>query len=94
MAGDIVGGQRLLNPQQVKRFEQLERAQRLQQQINVVVEQLVARGVFQSAKYLAAKETVDTGPTREPFVALTAAQKGELDDLYLRLRRYIADAGQ
>lgn len=72
----------------------IARSQRLQQQINEVVEQLVARGVFQSAKYLAAKETVDTGPTREPFVALTAAQKGELDDLYLRLRRYIADAGQ
>ena len=72
----------------------IARAQRLQQQINEVVEQLVARGVFQSAKYLAAKETVDTGPTREPFVALTAAQKGELDDLYLRLRGYIADAGQ
>ena len=72
----------------------IARAQRLQQQINEVVEQLVARGVFQSAKYLAAKETVETGPTREPFVALTAAQKGELDDLYLRLRRYIADAGQ
>jgi hypothetical protein len=29
VAGDIVGGQRLLNPQQVERFEQLERAQRL-----------------------------------------------------------------
>ena len=72
----------------------IARAQRLQQQINEVVEQLVARGVFQSAKYLAAKETVETGPTREPFVGLTAAQKGELDDLYLRLRRYIADAGQ
>ena len=72
----------------------IARAQRLQQQINEVVEQLVARGVFQSAKYLAAKETVETGPTREPFVVLTAAQKGELDDLYLRLRRYIADAGQ
>lgn len=72
----------------------IARAQRLQQQINEVVEQLVARGVFQSAKYLAAKETVDTGPTREPFVALTTAQKGELDDLYLRLRGYIADAGQ
>lgn len=72
----------------------IARAQRLQQQINEVVDQLVARGVFQSAKYLAAKETVDTGPTREPFVALTAVQKGELDDLYLRLRGYIADAGQ
>ena len=72
----------------------IARAQRLQQQINEVVENLVARGVFQSAKYLAGKETVDTGPTREPFVALTAAQKGELDELYQRLRGYIADARQ
>ena len=70
----------------------IPKAQRLQQQINEVVESLVARGVFQSAKYLAGKGVVDTGPTREPFVALTAAQREELDALHQRLQGYIADA--
>ncbi|WP_312312060.1 dihydrodipicolinate synthase family protein [Atlantibacter sp.] len=70
----------------------IPRAQRLQQQINEVVENLVARGVFQSAKYLAGKGVVDTGPTREPFVALTATQREELDALHQRLQGYIADA--
>lgn len=69
----------------------IPKAQRLQQQINEVVENLVARGVFQSAKYLAGKGVVDTGPTREPFVALTAAQREELDALHQRLQGYIAD---
>ena len=77
-----------------KAFRQgdIPRAQRLQQQINEVVENLVARGVFQSAKYLAGKGVVDTGPTREPFVALTATQREELDALHQRLQGYIADA--
>lgn len=70
----------------------IPRAQRLQQQINEVVENLVARGVFQSAKYLAGKGVVDTGPTREPFVALTTTQREELDALHQRLQGYIADA--
>lgn len=70
----------------------IPRAQRLQQQINEVVENLVARGVFQSAKYLAGKGVADTGPTREPFVALTATQREELDALHQRLQGYIADA--
>ncbi|MBB3322612.1 dihydrodipicolinate synthase family protein [Atlantibacter sp. RC6] len=70
----------------------IPKAQRLQQQINEVVESLVARGVFQSAKYLAGKGVVDTGPTREPFVALTATQREELDALHQRLQGYIADA--
>ncbi|QHM73810.1 dihydrodipicolinate synthase family protein [Mixta intestinalis] len=70
----------------------ISRAQRLQQQINEVVEALVARGVFQSAKYLAGKGMVDTGPIREPFVALTATQRAELDALHQRLQGYIADA--
>lgn len=69
----------------------IPKAQRLQQQINEVVENLVARGVFQSAKYLAGKGVVDTGPTREPFVALTAAQREELDALHQCLQGYIAD---
>jgi len=69
----------------------IPKAQRLQQQINEVVENLVARGVFQSAKYLAGKGVVDTGPTREPFVALTATQREELDALHQRLQGYIAD---
>lgn len=69
----------------------IPKAQRLQQQINEVVENLVARGVFQSAKYLAGKGVVDTGPTREPFVALTATQREELDALHQRLQWYIAD---
>lgn len=72
----------------------IPRAQRLQQQINEVVEALVARGVFQSAKYLAGKGVVDTGPIREPFVALEATQRTELDVLHQRLQGYIADAGQ
>lgn len=70
----------------------IPKAQRLQQQINEVVESLVARGVFQSAKYLAGKGVVDTGPTREPFVALTATQREELDALHQRLQGYITDA--
>ncbi|TLV10589.1 dihydrodipicolinate synthase family protein [Klebsiella indica] len=69
----------------------IERAQRLQQRINEVVEQLIACGVFQAAKYLAGKGVVDTGPIREPFVALTAMQRDELDALHLRLQEYIAD---
>ncbi|HCN4252497.1 TPA: dihydrodipicolinate synthase family protein [Escherichia coli] len=69
----------------------IPKAQRLQQQINEVVENLVARGVFQSAKYLAGKGVVDTGPTREPFVALTAIQREDLDALHQRLQGYIAD---
>ena len=69
----------------------IPKAQRLQQQINEVVENLVARGVFQSAKYLTGKGVVDTGPTREPFVALTATQREDLDALHQRLQGYIAD---
>lgn len=72
----------------------IQRAQRLQQQINEVVQVLVACGVFQSAKYLAGKETAETGPIREPFVALTASQRSELDALYQRIQGYIADAGE
>jgi len=68
------------------------RAQGLQQQINEVVEQVVAQGVFQSAKYLAGKNYTDTGPVREPFVPLTASQRSDLDSLFSRLQGYIADA--
>lgn len=70
----------------------IARAQGLQQQINEVVEQVVARGVFQSAKYLAGKNYADTGPVREPFVPLSALQRSELDTLFARLQGYIAEA--
>lgn len=69
----------------------LPRAQRLQQQINNVVEQMVARGIFQSAKYLAGRGIADMGPTREPFAALTETQKRELDALAGQVKEYVAD---
>jgi N-acetylneuraminate lyase len=72
----------------------IPRARHLQQQINEVVESLVERGVFQSAKYLAGKGGLETGPIREPFVALNATQRAELDALHLRLQGYITHAGQ
>jgi N-acetylneuraminate lyase len=71
---------------------EIAHAQRLQQQINEVVEGIVARGVFQSAKYLAGQDLVDTGPVREPFVPLTGQQKQALDELYQRLLGFIAQA--
>lgn len=70
----------------------IARAQGLQQQINEVVEQIVARGVFQSAKYLAGKNYIDTGPVREPFVPLTVSQRSSLDSLFSRLQGYIVEA--
>ncbi|QWA13083.1 dihydrodipicolinate synthase family protein [Sodalis ligni] len=56
-------------------------AREVQLQINNVVEFMVERGVFQSAKYLAGLGLADLGPIREPFAPLTAAQKKELDQL-------------
>lgn len=77
-----------------QRFQrgEMAQAQRLQQQINDVVENLVARGVFQAAKYLAGRDLVDTGPVREPFVALTEQQKEELNGVHQRLKGYITAA--
>ncbi len=56
-------------------------AREIQRQINNVVEFMVERGVFQSAKYLAGLQLTDLGPLREPFTPLTATQKKELDGL-------------
>ncbi len=65
----------------VFRRGEFARAMKLQQQINTVVEFMVARGIFQSAKYLAGLHLTDLGPLRQPFTPLTAAQKKELDGL-------------
>jgi len=72
----------------------IPRAQALQKQINEVVEQLVAEGIFQSAKYLAGKNCTDSGPVREPFTPLNAGQYSRLDALYARLQDSIAAARQ
>ena len=71
----------------------MENARRIQHRINRVVEQMVARGVFQSAKYLAGLGIADMGATREPFMPLTDTQKRELDALAGEIREYVADAG-
>lgn len=70
----------------------LLKARTLQKQINEVVEYMVARGIFQSAKYMAGLGLGDAGPTREPFTQLTDGQKRELDALAVRIKGFIADA--
>jgi N-acetylneuraminate lyase len=70
----------------------LVKARQLQKRINEVVEYMVARGIFQSAKYMAGLGLGDAGPIREPFTPLTDGQKRELDALAVRIRGYIADA--
>jgi len=67
-------------------------ARKLQARINEVIEFMLARGIFQSAKYVAGLGVADLGPTREPFTALTERQKAELDALALKIREYVADA--
>ncbi|PWC19041.1 dihydrodipicolinate synthase family protein [Brenneria corticis] len=70
----------------------MEKARQLQQQINRIIEQMIARGVFQSAKYMAGIGLTDLGPIREPFAVLSAIQKQELDVLYRTVQEYIAHA--
>ncbi len=61
----------------VFRRGEFARAMKLQQQINTVVEFMVARGIFQSAKYLAGLHLTDLGPLRQPFTpADRRAKKG------------------
>lgn len=64
-----------------KLFQQgnFDKAREVQKIINNVIEYLVDRGIFQSAKYLAGYNITDLGPIREPFTALTEVQKDELD---------------
>jgi N-acetylneuraminate lyase len=69
------------------------RARSLQQQINDVVEAMIARGIFQSAKYMAGHGIGDLGPAREPFEALTADQKAELDLLIGKIKTAVSHAG-
>lgn len=68
----------------------MARAQLLQSHINEVVENLVARGVFQSAKYLAGLDVVDLGPVREPFAAQTAQRKAYTAQRFRRATARIA----
>ncbi|MBU5422061.1 dihydrodipicolinate synthase family protein [Cellulomonas hominis] len=69
----------------------VEGARRTQRQINHVVEVLVAHGVFQSTKYLAAARGAVTGNCRRPFRPLDDANRVALDRLAERIRRYVAD---
>lgn len=68
--------------------EDLATARRFQTQINDTVEELVAHGVFQSAKYLAGDADLPTGNCRQPFTPLTTGDRQALD----QLRERIADA--
>ena len=72
-------------------FEQGEilRAQEVQRQINDVVEELVAHGVFSAAKYLAGYPDLDCGRCRAPFRPLDDDDKNSLDRLGERLHAYI-----
>lgn len=64
-------------------------AQKLQHQINDVVETMVNNGIFQSTKYLAGLGLDYLGPVREPFIPLNVQQKQALDGLNSRLQEYI-----
>lgn len=66
-------------------------ARRTQQQINEVVETLVAHGVFPSAKYLACARGEVTGDCRAPFRPLDDDDRAALDRLAERIRRAVED---
>lgn len=66
-------------------------ARRTQQQINDVVETLVAHGVFQSTKYLAAARGDVTGNCRAPFRPLDDEDRAALDRLAVTIRRHIEE---
>lgn len=66
-------------------------ARRAQAQINEVVEELVAHGVFQSAKYLACARGEVTGNCRAPFRPLDDQDRAALDRLALRIRRFVEE---
>lgn len=67
----------------------LDGARRTQQQINSVVETLVAHGVFQSTKYIASARGQVTGNCRAPFRPLTDADRSALDRLADQIAQYI-----
>lgn len=66
-------------------------ARQAQEQINEVVETLVAHGVFQSTKYLAAARGAVTGNCRRPFRPLSREDHAALDALKERITDFIAD---
>ncbi|HMS37367.1 MAG TPA: dihydrodipicolinate synthase family protein [Arachnia sp.] len=63
-------------------------ARHTQQQINSVVETLVAHGVFQSTKYIASARGQVTGNCRAPFRPLTDEDRSALDRLVDDIARY------
>jgi N-acetylneuraminate lyase len=64
----------------------LAEAQRLQQQINDVVEVLVAHGIFAAVKYLITLEGLDAGACRAPFGVLGAAGRAEVEEVHVLLQ--------
>nr|WP_230322964.1 dihydrodipicolinate synthase family protein [Cellulomonas hominis] len=66
-------------------------ARRTQAQINEVVGELVAHGVFQAAKYLACARGPVTGNCRRPFRPLTDDDRSALDALAGRIRRFVEE---
>ncbi|WP_413739889.1 dihydrodipicolinate synthase family protein [Sodalis sp. RH14] len=82
--------ERFLAIRDLFRRGELNRAREIQLQINNAVEFMVARGIFQSAKYMTGLGLEDLGPVREPFVPLTDRQKHELGVLNDTIREGIA----
>lgn len=67
-------------------------AQRVQRQVNAVIEQLVSVSVFPAAKYLTGRRIGSLGPCRSPFRRLTAAETAQLDALGDRIDNYIKES--
>ena len=60
-------------------------AQKLQKQINRIIEELIKVGVMQGEKYVLDRLGFDMGPCRKPFAELTQAQKDYIDKNVLPL---------
>ncbi len=57
----------------------MSEAQKLQKQINIIIEELIKVGVIQGEKYVLDRLGFDMGACRKPFADLTEVQKDYLD---------------
>lgn len=70
----------------------LDRASRLQSQINHVVETLVNHGVFTATKYLVRRQGHATHGCRAPFRPLDDADRAALDQLHEQMSQFDTEA--
>lgn len=63
-------------------------AQRLQSQINYVVEKLLSLGIFNAVKYLITLDGIESGVCRAPFKPLGVTEKKELDELHEKMNAF------